>query len=76
MRGPVLPFPVPHPLPRGMRANCLFGYIYPPQMARTTGAVVLIVLAISVACLGVFLAVRCERTKVAPVDTLIVESGR
>lgn len=37
-------------------------------MTRKTGALVLIALALSVACVGVLLALRCER-RCQPVDT-------
>jgi hypothetical protein len=45
-------------------------------MTRKTGALVLVALALSVACLGVILALRCERGDPAPtpprVETLTV----
>jgi hypothetical protein len=47
-------------------------------MTRKTGAIVLVALALSVACLGVLLALRCEcgdpaqQPVARPVDTLTV----
>jgi hypothetical protein len=51
-------------------------------MTRKTGALVLIVLALSVACLGVVLALRCECGGEAPepveprVEVLTIGSGQ